>query len=347
MKDTNSVRVDYVNLLRRQLNQSKLAIDSIEYIACIDRLEIVGKKIWNDFIQQRLDSSVCSDLITLSTRDHMFLESSIARVLGFGYEITYQLCSALIPEYSILKNGAVNGSILNFTISYYDMLCDNLNRPDEVDSLITPKYIVNALGGRFCFNNSSKDYDDVYIKFFKSLVELLFLQWKLLVTDSFNSVVIRDFHYSMMKTYYCHKALRTNVEYQKEDNFSIYYSWMKSCLPTWMMVELDILSQGYYFPTDNGLDKIRKVVFHFAEILWLLDDLIDIFEDDETNQFNIFLTPAGINLDTVSGHELENIAQMGMCEINNRVLKLEEVFNPKLFNNLFKMVGCVMKSWVG
>lgn len=340
-------KVIYVDLIRQLLTESELSIKWDEYSAYQKHIDLIGNWLWMQVVHKRVGNITCSELLEHAYYDHLLLESSIIRVLGFGYEISDKLFSHFLPNYNSSKSGTVEGSIFNLTTSFYDLMCDELGRAHLINNLITPNYLTNALfgtGSRSHILKSSND--DIYMSFLKRLVESFFQQWRSFARNSQNTIVIEDCRNSIIEMYQAHMRLQDMSKFPCDWSTLREYCRIKSCLPTWVMLGLGIMSYQQKIPHLQNISEFKANVMNFAEILWLVDDLVDIFEDVTTNRFNMFLESTTQYDGFPHNVNLQEIASYGIYEISKRFNMLEHACSTRTFNDTLMMIKCLLRSWI-
>lgn len=120
-------------------------------------------------------------------------------------------------------------------------------------------------------------------------------------------------------------------------------SYAKGCFPTIVMCEMGVITAGNNAILNlEALHSLRYDISNFAEILWLVDDMVDLFEDAAMRRYNIFLDSIDYACypDAIPYQE---IAHRGTLEIDKRLLPLKE--SDKI-DQVYLLARCLIKSWM-
>ncbi|MCV0366382.1 MAG: hypothetical protein K5798_03830 [Nitrosopumilus sp.] len=265
--------LEYKSYLKNLIDETVINWDFV-------RTQVFGKdltKIWNETLIQQ-------------DRNMPSYVWAGPRLFTFGYSLGFEL-SGLCGGNDVKKHQAgLLGGFFNMYTTFFDMICDK--KPHlfkRLEEIVSKKFILEAVDLSHHKNQYfiCSERDDLAIKILVSLMNEYF---KLLRYNynRFNDAIIKEFQNVLVDSYQSEIDTKNKISLsQKNVNEIKNTLFNKSVLPTWALGITSIMCSDMQDLTK--ISQLKEILFDIGKTMWISDDLTDIAEDLNNNQWNFVL----------------------------------------------------------
>jgi hypothetical protein len=263
--------------LERQLADAGLLLPLPDYYQLRQRIMAEGTRQWHRWL--RMHPAQQRRWRPLALYLNLQVQT-IPRVLGFGALQTEALARAFSVPAGKLELVAELGALFNLGIVLFDWLIDHDSEHDDsLRTVVSPDRLEALLDGRA---EAPLSHELPAIDFLLAIISHFCRRCGVLEAELPTGRALRD----ALETMYAAEVDSSCTSLIGGESAEVQRKmWAKSVLPVWTMA-LAGLHQRHPSLTQSELQSAQKQVFHLGELLWLIDDIVDVVDDWETGNWN-------------------------------------------------------------
>lgn len=210
------------------------------------------------------------------------LEGSIG-VAGFGRILGQSVLRTLGRSEEESKSSVAWGSLWNLLIAYFDDICDDYGSVyPTLLKIISPESLRNMLQRGANHHFVCKPEDPVILRFVVEIADAVFIKVRSLghsISESQYNMLVE----SILRAYEVEVRF-SHLKFSDEIDVDEARHCLRCCnsLPVWIQGYTNACMAG----TTTIPEGLSSSLTHIGDVLWFLDDLVDLEDDVGTNQWN-------------------------------------------------------------